>query len=67
MRFKIYSVIFALSIFCFVSCNKDIFDKSYAGYDGIVSMPQAVDGRFDFDLQLVDEPWTLGFGASYGG
>ena len=50
------------------SCGKDIFTTTYDGYtNGKIYMAQAAEGRNNFNLPLSSKPWTLGFGASYGG
>ena len=53
--------------FAIASCGKNMFDTTYAGYDGKVYMPQAAEGRNNFALPLSSKPWRLGFGAGYGG
>lgn len=61
----------ALSFTVFVllvnSCNKNIFDVNYEDFTGKVYMSQAAAGRNAFSLPLSSKPFTLGFGASYGG
>lgn len=59
--------VFITLILALSACNKDMFDKSYTGYNPLVNMPQAAEGRNSFSLQLVDEPYILAFGASWGG
>jgi hypothetical protein len=50
------------------SCGKDIFNTTFDGYtNGKIYMAQAAEGRNNFNLPLSSKPWTLGFGASYGG
>lgn len=67
---KYFKTLMALMLICLLigtGCNKDVFDKIYPGHPPVISMPQAVEGRNSFNLQLVDEPYVLAFGAAWGG
>lgn len=57
-----------MSLLSLSSCNKDILDYSFPGYEkGKVLMVQSQENRSSFTVVQLDEPWKMNFGASYSG
>lgn len=66
--FSAMGIALFMSLLSLSSCNKNILDYSFPGYEkGKVLMVQSQDSRSSFTVVQLDEPWKMYFGASYSG